>query len=61
MNILDNVRSAQNQQFVATLFTPEIVHTGIAELNVSSHRAVIDDDTLIHGMEKIRHSKGISC
>ena len=55
VNVFDNVRPAQNQQFVTTFFTPEIVHTGIAELDIGPHRAVVDNDAFLHGLEKVRH------
>ena len=59
VNFLDYVRSAQNQQFVTTLFAPEIVDSGIAKLDVSSHGAVVDDNALRHGMEKVRHQVSV--
>ena len=46
VNVLDDVGPAQNQQFVAALLTPEIVHTGIAELDIRPHGAVVDDDAV---------------
>ena len=55
MNVLNNVRPAQRQQLVAAFLAPEIVHTGIAELDVRPHRAVVDNDALKHGLEKVSH------
>ena len=60
VNVLDDVRTAEDQQFVAAFLAPEIVHTGVAELDVSPHRAVVNDDAVAHGLEKVRHCKAIS-
>ncbi len=50
VNVFNNVRPAQDQKLVASLFAPEIVHTGIAGLYARAHRAIIDDDALLHGL-----------
>ena len=60
VNVLDDVGPAEDQQFVAALLAPEIVHTGVAELNVSPHGAVVNDDAVAHGLEKVRHCKSVS-
>src|SRR5579863_2406237 len=50
VNILNNVRPAQYQKFVASLLAPKIIHTGIAGLNTRPHGAVIDDNAFLHGL-----------
>jgi len=35
VNVLNNVGTAQHQEFVATFLAPEIVDTGIAHLDVA--------------------------
>ena len=57
MDIANNVRPAQAEQFVAALFSPEIIHRRLAHLDIGAHGAVIDDHPLAHGLEKISHSQ----
>ena len=52
VNVLDNVGPAEDEQFVAAFLAPEIVHTGVAELDVRPHGAVVDDDAVFHGLKK---------
>ena len=55
VNVLNNVRPAEHQQFVAAFLAPEIVQRGVAELDVGPHGAVVDDDAVAHGLEKVSH------
>ena len=57
MNIRNHIRAREYQQFVASLFAPVIVGSQVAELDVCTHRAVIDDDALIHGFQEITHQE----
>ncbi len=57
MNLRNHVRAREHQQFVASLFAPVIVGSKVAELDVRAHRAVIDDDALIHGFQKFTHQE----
>ena len=50
MNILDDVRSAQNQQLIASFLPPEIVHTRVSRLDTSPHSAVVNHNALVHGL-----------
>ena len=50
VNVLDDVGPAQHQQFVAAFLAPEIVHTGVAELDIRPHGAVVNHDALFHGL-----------
>ena len=56
MDVADDIRPTQNQQFVASLFSPEIIDTGIAGLDAGAHGAVVNDNALADGLEKITHS-----
>ena len=55
MNVADDVRTAEHQQFIAALLAPIIVGGRIAKLNIGSHGAVVNDNTLIHRLEEITH------
>ena len=50
MNVLDEVGTAEHQQFVAPFLAPEIIHTGIAELDVGPHGAVVNHDAIPNGL-----------
>ena len=50
VNVLNNVGPAEDQQFVAAFLAPEIVHTGVAELDVRPHGAVVNDDAVFYGL-----------
>ena len=55
MDVTDNVRPAQHQDFAAVLFAPIVVQSGITHLNVGAHGAVVNDDPFADGLEKVRH------
>jgi hypothetical protein len=55
--VSDNVRTAQHQNFAAIFLAPIVVEGGVAHLDVSAHRAVVNDNALLHGLEKVRHRK----
>jgi len=50
MDVANNVRAAQHQHFAAILFAPVVIQRGIAFLDVGAHRAVVDDDALVHSL-----------
>ena len=50
MNVLDDVTTAEHQQFIASFLPPEIIHTRIPRLDTSPHSAVVNHDTLIDGL-----------
>src|ERR1035438_4974167 len=50
MNVANDVGAAQHQNFAAVFLAPVIVQGGIAFLNVGSHRAVVHDNALFHGL-----------
>src|SRR5262249_45939430 len=56
VNVLNNVRTAQDQNFRAVLFAPEIIERRVALLNLSAHGAVIDEDALPNCLEVGFHS-----
>ena len=55
VDVADNVGTAQYQDFAAVLLAPVIVKGGVARLDVGPHRAVVDDDTVFHELEKSGH------
>jgi len=55
VDLSNDIGTAQDQNFVAALLTPEIIRTEIAILDVGAHGAVINDHALANGLEKIRH------
>src|SRR5207248_8722146 len=55
MNLANDVRAAQDQHFGAILLAPIIIQSGIALLDVGTHRAVVNDDAFANGLEKIFH------
>ena len=55
VDLTNNVRPAQHQHFAAILLAPVIVKGGVARLDVGPHRAVVDDDTVFHELEKSGH------
>ncbi len=55
VDVADDVRAAQHQQFVAAFLAPEVVRRRLAHLDVGAHGAVVDDDALLHGLEKAGH------
>src|SRR5256885_2912177 len=42
MYVIDDVRPAQHQQLVTSFLAPELVHTAIAELDLRTHRSILD-------------------
>ncbi len=55
MNIANDIGTAQHQNFAAVFLAPIIVKGRIALLDVGPHRAVVDNDALLHELEKIGH------
>src|ERR1700691_1938739 len=55
VDVTNNVGPAQHQHFAAILLAPIVVEGGVARLDVRAHRAVVNDDALENGLEKIRH------
>ena len=57
MDVADDVRTAEHQQFIAAFIAPKIVGGGIAKLNVGAHGAVVNDDALVHRLQKVAHGR----
>src|ERR1700736_6300847 len=55
VNITNDVRTAQNENFAAVLLSPIIIQSGVALLDIGAHRPVVDDDAFAHGLEKRSH------
>src|SRR5581483_3552831 len=55
VDVFDNVGTAEHEDLVAAFVAPEIVHTGIAPLDIGAHGAVVDHDAVTHALEKISH------
>src|SRR5215831_14282292 len=50
VDVANDVRPAEHQYFAAVLFAPEIIQGGITLLDVGAHRAVVDDDAVLHSL-----------
>ena len=55
MNVANDIRTAEHQQFIAALLAPVVVGGGVAKLNIGPHGAVVNDNALIHRLEEITH------
>ena len=55
VDVFNNVRTAQDQQFVAAFVAPEIGRRRMALLNLGAHGAVIDNDTFANCFEERFH------
>ncbi len=53
VDIPNDVRPTQHQDFAAVLLSPVIVQSRIADLDVRPHRAVVDDYAFLHDLEKV--------
>jgi hypothetical protein len=59
VNLLDDVGPAEHKDLAAALLAPVIVRCGLILLDRGTHRAVINDNALLHGLEKIAHSESL--
>ena len=55
VNVLNDVRAAQNQHLAAVFLPPVVIQGRVMQLDVSPHSAVINNDALTHGLQKITH------
>src|SRR5262249_5748277 len=55
VDVLDDVRTAENQDLGAVFFSPEIIERRVALLNLSAHGAVIDNDAFANCLQKRFH------
>jgi hypothetical protein len=55
VNIPNNIGTAQYQHFAAVFFAPIVIQSGVALLDVSPHRPVVNDDALANGLEERSH------
>ena len=55
MNVFDNVRPAQHQDFRAVLLAPEVIERGMPLLYLRAHGAVIDHDAFANCLKKGFH------
>jgi len=55
VNLANDVGPAEHQNFAAVLLAPIVVERGIALVDIGAHRAVVSNNALADGLEKVSH------